>query len=292
MILMSTEIAQACGVQDVSCYDGQAVPDHIERTTFYVPPYMAGPHAFDIMRSMPSLQVCQLPTAGFDHAVPYLPEGAILCNAAGVHDASTAELVVALTLSSLRHVDDFARAMPRGAWMPGRFDSLADRRVLIVGYGGVGRAVAARLAGFECTVIAVARTARDGVHAMAQLPDLLPLADVVVLTVPLDDSTRGLVDAAFLARMRDGALLVNASRGPVARTEALLAEVGRLTFALDVTDPEPLPADHPLWRAPGVLISPHVGGNSSAFLPRVAALVNAQLQRWRSGEPLVNVIVS
>lgn len=292
MIVMSTEVADACGLDDVVLYDGDVIPAGIERASFYVPPYMAGPQAFEIMREMPALQVCQLPTAGYDHALPFLPAGATLCNAAGVHDASTAELVVGLILASLRRIDDFARAMPDGRWSAARYDSLADRRVIVVGHGGVGRAIAARLAPFECEIVPVARSARAGVHGIAELPGLLPDADIVVLAVPLEASTRGLADTAFLARMKDGALLVNAARGPVVDTEAMVAEVGRLRFAMDVTDPEPLPPGHALWRAPGVLISPHVGGNSAAFLPRIARLVAAQIARWESGEPLAHVIVS
>ena len=158
-----------------------------------------------------------------------------------------------------------------------------------MGFGSIGRAIARRLRGFECEVVAVARTARevDGVpvHPVDALPELLPDADVVILIVPLTSATRGMVDAAFLARMRDGALLVNVARGPVVDTDALLAECasGRLRAALDVTDPEPLPADHPLWRTDGVLISPHVGGNTTAFLPRARRLVAEQVQRHRAG---------
>jgi phosphoglycerate dehydrogenase-like enzyme len=156
----------------------------------------------------------------------------------------------------------------------------------------VGAAVERRLAGFECEVLRVARRARDGVADLSALPDLLSRADVVVLTVPMTPETDGLVDATFLAAMRDGALIVNVARGPVVRTDALLDELqsGRLRAALDVTDPEPLPAGHPLWRAPGLLLSPHVGGNTSAFLPRARRLVADQVHRFVAGEPLINVI--
>jgi len=148
-------------------------------------------------------------------------------------------------------------------------------------------------------VLRVARTGRAGpdgqrVAGLDELAGLLPEADVVVLTVPMTDQSRGLVDAGFLSRMRDGALLVNVARGPVVRTDDLVAEVtsGRLRAALDVTDPEPLPPGHPLWSAPGVLVSPHVGGNTTAFLPRAARLVEAQLRRWAAGEPLAHVITA
>jgi phosphoglycerate dehydrogenase-like enzyme len=164
--------------------------------------------------------------------------------------------------------------------------------VLLVGYGAIGEAIEARLRPFEVEVVRVARRGRDGVHPIAELPRLLPDADVVILIVPLTAETRGLVDADFLARMKDGALLVNVARGPVVDTDALLAELtsGRLSAAVDVTDPEPLPADHPLWDAPNLLVSPHVGGASSAMWPRAHRLVRDQLHRFADGEPLANVM--
>lgn len=262
----------------------------LDRVGFYVPRYLGPPSDLALVAGMPQLQVVQLLTAGYDHARPHVPAGVTLANAAGVHDASTAELALALMLASLRGIDDFARAMPAGEWRAGRRAALADRTVVIVGAGGVGRSVADRVRAFEASPVLVARTARPGVRGAEDLPDLLPTADVVVLAVPLTEETRGLVDAGFLARMRDGALLVNVARGPVVDTPALLAEAGRIAAALDVTDPEPLPPDHPLWRAPGVLISPHVGGNTSAFLPRARRLVADQVGRWVRGEPILHVV--
>ena len=291
------DMAEAMGgVPDgmqVDVYDGDGdPPSSIDEVEFYVVPYMSGTGPLELMRDMPSLKVAQTLTAGVDNFLPLVPEGVTLCNARGVHDASTAELAVALTLGALRGLPEFVRAQERGSWEPDRYRSLADRTVLIVGYGSVGAAIERRLAGFECDVLRVARSAREGVAAMTDLPALLRRADVVVVVVPMTDETRGLVDAAFLAAMRDDALLVNVSRGPVVVTDALVAELGsgRLRAALDVTDPEPLPAGHPLWTSPGLLLSPHVGGNTSAFLPRAYALVADQLRRYQAGEPLANVI--
>lgn len=291
MIVLPREIAEHVGRDDVVVWDGDPL-DPPEQTRFYVPSYMAGEWAFDCMARMPRLEVCQLPTAGFEHALAHLPAGVTLCNARGVHDASTAELAVGLMLARLRRLDDMARAMQDGEFLHGRFDALADKRVVIIGAGGIGQALARRLEGFECEVVLVGRTDRPGVRALTSIDDLLPGADVIVLAVPLDESTRRLVDAEFLARLQDGALVVNVARGGIVDTDAVLAEAGRLSFALDVTDPEPLPPDHPLWRAPGVLISPHVGGNTTAFLPRIGRLVAKQVARWESGEPLSNIIVS
>lgn len=264
-----------------------------EDVVFYVPRYMGPTEDLALMSVMPHLKVVQLLTAGFDTALGHLPPGVTLCNAGGVHDASTAELAVGLILSSLRGIDDFVRTMPSGGWLHAKREALADKRVLIIGAGGVAQALRSRLSPFEVDVELVGRTGRPGVHAAAALPDLLGRADVVVLAVPLDDSTRGLVDTPFLARMRDGALLVNIARGPVVDTDALVAAVasGRIRAALDVTEPEPLPPGHPLWTLPGVLISPHVGGNTTAFLPRARRLVADQLVRFVEGRPLQSVVV-
>lgn len=264
-----------------------------------VPPYLDPHQRLELLDDLPRLKVVQLLTAGYDNVAPHVPSSAWLCNAGGVHDASTAELTLALILGSLRGIADFALAQQDSHWLPTRiWPALADRRVLVVGYGQVGKAIVRRLLPFEVEVTAVASRARPGddmvdvVHGIDELPQLLPDHDVVVVIVPLSPATTGLVDRAFLGAMQDGALLVNVARGKVADTDALVAETssGRLRAALDVTDPEPLPAGHPLWRTPGVLISPHVGGASTAFTPRAVALVRSQLSAYASGEPLRNVV--
>ena len=280
---------------EADVWDGAGdLPASRDEVELVVLPYMAGLAPARRIADLPALRVLQTLTAGVDDVRPLVPEGVTLCNARGVHDASTAELAVALTLASLRGIPEHVRAAERGQWAHDTRPSLADRRVLLVGYGAVGAAVEARLAGFECDVRRVARRARHGVAAFEALPDLLPWAEVVVLTVPMTDQTRGLVDARFLAALPDGALVVNVARGPVVVTADLLAEVrsGRLRAALDVTDPEPLPPDHPLWSLPNVLVSPHVGGDTTAFLPRARRLVSAQVRRYVAGEPLANVVSS
>lgn len=267
-------------------------PVDLAQVGFYVPAYMGSRKSLELIANMPNLEVVQLLTVGFDAALEHVPDHVTLCNAVGVHDASTAELAVALVLASLRGIDDFARAMPQGEWIHDRRPSLADRRVVIIGAGGVGQAIANRLNPFEAEVILVARSERPGVVAFSELPSLLPEVDIVILAVPLNASTKGLVDDSFLSQMRDGSLLVNVARGGVVDTQALVqhTQQGRIRAALDVTDPEPLPPQHPLWRIPGVLISPHVGGNTSAFLPRARALVEKQISRWQSGELLGHVV--
>ncbi len=282
---------------------GPDFPADPARCAFYVVPYMKGMEiAVRPLAAMTSLRVVQTLSAGIDHVTPGLGDvapGVALCNARGVHEASTAELALALVLASLRDLPGFVRGQDREEWRAGFYPSLADRSVLIVGYGSIGAAIDDRLAPFECARVArVARSARTTergpVHALTDLPALLPDADVVILSTPLTEETHHLADAGFLARMKDGALLVNVARGPVVDTKALLAEAasGRLKAALDVTDPEPLPAGHPLWHAPGVLISPHVGGSTSAFMPRAKRLMADQLTRFTAGEPLRNVVLT
>ncbi|MFF3908656.1 2-hydroxyacid dehydrogenase [Streptomyces sp. NPDC001848] len=282
---------------------GQDFPADPADCVFYAVPYMKRQDVkVRPLEQMRNLKVIQTLTAGVDDITAHLSSvvpGVRLCNARGVHEASTAELALALILASLRGIPGFVRAQAEGRWESGFHPALADRSVLIVGYGAIGAAIEDRLAPFEVARVArVARrernTARGLVHPLSRLSELLPDADVVVLVTPLTEETKGLVDAEFLARMKDGALLVNVARGGVVDTKALLAELesGRITAALDVTDPEPLPEGHPLWQAPGVLISPHVGGPTSAFWPRAQRLLSSQLNRFAREEPLEHVVLT
>jgi phosphoglycerate dehydrogenase-like enzyme len=263
-----------------------------------VPPYIGDRSGLSRLSRLSRLRLVQTLTAGYEDVLPHLPAGVALANAAGVHDASTAELAVGLSIAALRGLPAHVRHQSEGRWVPQFGTALADRRVLIVGYGGVGSAVHRRLQGFEVEVTPVAsrpRSAPDGtaVHGVDELSTLLPDHDVVIVTVPLTDATRGLVGADFLARMPDGALLVNVARGAVVDTDALLAEVrsGRLRAAVDVVDPEPLPSGHPLWAEPGFLLTPHVGGASSAFQPRAFALLRDMVTRVGSGRPPRNLVI-
>ena len=270
------------------------VPDSVTDVAFYVTPYAMGPEVGDVLERMSGLEVVQTLSAGVDNVRSRVPEGVTLCNGRGIHDTSTAELTLTLVLATLRDVPGMVRDQDQHRWNTRWRPSLADKQVLLVGYGAIGQAIEDRLLPNECEVVKVARTARETerghVHGFDELADLVPSADVVVLIVPLTDETRGLVDADLLARMKDGALVVNMARGPVVVAADLLAELhaGRLLAAVDVVDTEPLPADDPLWDAPGLLVSPHVGGATSAMWPRAHRLVREQLERYAAGEPLHN----
>lgn len=268
------------------------LPESAAEVEFYVPPFFPPPSALDAMAAMPRLRVVQTLTAGFDKVRPHVPAGAVLCNARGAHDASTAEWVVGAAIAVLRQFPYFATEQAAGRWSYRFTGTLAGATVLIVGYGSIGQAVERRLAGFDVRVRRIARSARDGVSPVSDLPVLLPEADVVILLAPVTQETRGMVDAAFLARMKDGALLVNAARGTLVVTDDLVAEVstGRLAAAMDVTDPEPLPPGHPLWTMPNVFITPHVGASTPYSEGEANKLVRAQAERYLAGEPLTNVI--
>jgi phosphoglycerate dehydrogenase-like enzyme len=246
----------------------------------------------ELLDALPRLQLVQLRSAGAEAYAGKLPAGVVLCNARGAHTPATAEWAVAATLAAQRGLPHYVREAAAGRWSPGSAHSLVGARVLVVGAGDIGRRIGAMMAGFDVELTWVARTAREGVHGFEELPALLPHADVVVLIVPVTPQTTGMVDAAFLAAMADDALLVNAARGVVVDTDALVAELtaGRLRAALDVTDPEPLPAGHPLWSAPGLLLTPHVGGAVPDTDARTTATITAQLERVLAGQPLQNVV--
>ena len=268
------------------------LPASAAEVEFYVPPFFPRSPSVAAMRRMPLLRVVQTLTAGIDKLRPQIPDGVLLCNARGVHDAGTAEWVVAAMLASIRRFPYFAAEQAAARWSSRFTGSLAGKTVLIVGYGSIGAAVERRLSGFDVEVRRVARSARDGVHPIGDVLGLLPEADVVVLLAPVTTETIGMVDAAFLAAMKDGALFVNAARGSLVVTTDLCDELqsGRLKAVLDVTDPEPLGPAHPLWTMPNLFITPHVAGSTPASGKPGLEFVRAQAERFRDGEPLLNVI--
>ncbi|WP_188743948.1 2-hydroxyacid dehydrogenase [Agromyces bauzanensis] len=280
---------------DVVVWDLSTPPpaDHLD---IVVPPYMGTARLLGALEHVWT-RLVQAQSIGYDDIAPALPPGHVYANAASVHETSTAELALTLTLAVQRGIPGFVRGAVEGRWAPALHASLADRRVMLLGYGGVGRAIEARLAPFEVELVRVASRARDDdtghIHGIDELPALLPGVDIVIVGVPLTAETTHLVDGAFLSALPDGALVVNISRGKIADTAAILAEAasGRLRFGLDVTDPEPLPQGHPLFALPNVLISPHVGGASSAMMPRMARLLRKQIERMLRGDEPVNVVL-
>lgn len=287
------------GVRIEVCPDATALPSDPADVRFWVPPFTQTVRATSLLPKFADLEVVQLLSAGADNWIGQVASGVRLCDARGVHDAPVAEWVLGATIGALRQFPAFARAQEHQQWgAPGLVPTreLTGAKVLLVGAGSIGAAIERHLAPFGVTLTRVARTARpdEDVHGVEELPALLPAAEIVVLIVPLTEQTRGLVDAGFLAALPDGALLVNAARGPVVDTAALLTELasGRISAALDVTDPEPLPAGHPLWRMPNVLLTPHVGGAVRGLLPRAYGLAGAQLRRFAAGEKLINQVTA
>jgi phosphoglycerate dehydrogenase-like enzyme len=271
-------------------------PAPFQRADMVIPAYL---QSWKGLANLEGLKVglVQSLSLGYDGVAEILPKNMVFANAASVHETSTAELTMALILASQRAIPEFVRAQQAGTWSPSWRQSLADRTVLLVGYGGVGRAIEARLLPFETNVVRLALHERSDergpIYGRDSLKDLLPFADIVVVAVLLNEQTRNLVDADFLALMPDHALFVNISRGAVADAAALLAEAqsGRLRLALDVTDPEPLPQGHPLFALENVLISPHVGGMTSAALPRIGRLIQRQIERLQRGDEPLNVVL-
>ena len=266
----------------------------LSEITFYVPTYMGGQPALELTKKMPNLKILQMPNAGYDDAMEYVRDGMTLCNGKSIHDDSTAELAVGLIIASLRGFPDFVRNQDKSDWVHVKNKSINDRKIGIIGFGSIGTTIAKMLSGFAVEIIPFTQSGRDNTIAITDLDKHLPTLDVVILILPLTKESKHLFDAKRLSLMKDGALLVNVARGPIVETNALVKELnsGRITAALDVTDPEPLPKDHPLWRAKGVLISPHVGGNTTAFESRARRLIESQLNLLAEGKPLNNVIVS
>jgi phosphoglycerate dehydrogenase-like enzyme len=281
-------LAEVEGVTALRYDPAGELPAGADAAQVLVPPFLATGEAVSMVGKLPALRLVQLLTAGAESWVGRLPDGIALSDCRGAHGGATAEWIVTVLLAVYRHLPRFGRAQDEGRWDYHRTEELAGKQVLIVGAGDVAEHTVRRLAPFEVGTTLVARRARDGVHGIDEVHDLLPRFDACVVIVPLTDDTRGLVDARFLAAMPDGAVLVNAARGPVADTDALTAELvgGRLRAAVDVTDPEPLPPGHPLWTAPGLLLTPHVGGSVPLALTRAYRVVADQLAAVvRGGQP-------
>ena len=267
-------------------------PEILASIQFYVPPYMAGARALEPISQMSSLEVIQSPNAGVDDLLEILPSGVTLCNAQGVHDASTAELAIGLAISARRGFATFMANQVKGEWIHERRSALADSRVGIVGMGSIGSLIARQLEVFNVEVIGFSRSGSNSTKTMAEFDQLLPTLDVLILILPLTSQSHHLMNRVRIDAMKPGATLVNVARGGIVDTEALVDALnrGHITAGIDVTDPEPLPQGHPLWSAPNIIITPHVGGDSTAFNPRVRALIESQLKRFATGQPLENIV--
>jgi phosphoglycerate dehydrogenase-like enzyme len=241
---------------------------------------------------LPDLRLIQTLNAGYEQWLPLLPDGVMLSNGRGAHGGSSAEWVVAALLAIYRDLRLFNEQQSAGIWREKDTETLIGKRVVVLGAGDLGANLASRLAPFETEVTLVGRRARPGVHALADTGGLLPDVDVVVAMLPGNESTRHIIDAEFLAKLRDGTVVVNAGRGGSVDTDALLAELisGRLRAALDVTDPEPLPADHPLWSAPGLLLTPHVAGSTAGAWERAWAVAMRQIEVFGGGGKPPNLV--
>jgi phosphoglycerate dehydrogenase-like enzyme len=250
--------------------------------------------SYDSLKDLgPRVRHIQSQSLGYDGADGSVPAGVTFSNAVGVHEAPTAELAMTLILASQRGWPEVGRNQDSQKWERPTWPGLIGQRVLLIGVGGIGREFEQRIAGFDVALTRVARTARDDIHGVDELRDLLPTADIVVLAIPLNDDTRGLVDSAFLDLLPHGALVVNVSRGVIVDTDALVEHVrsGAVRAALDVVDPEPLPAGHPLWSLPGSLISPHLGGAVQSMNTRIDPLVLAQIDLLLRGERPKNIVI-
>ena len=264
----------------------------LDDVDFVVPDRRMRAPVLELLAREPERQrVIQTLTAGVDWLVGHVPQQVTVCNARGVFDAPLAEWVVGAILAMQRGLVQARDDQARGEWIEMEAPpELGGRRVVILGLGSIGTAIADRLRAFGVNVVGVARTARDGVHGLDELDQLLPGAEILVNVLPLTSATKGLLGARQLALLPEGALVVNAGRGRTIDSGALVAELqtGRLRAALDVTDPEPLPADHPLWALPNVLITPHMGGDSTETMRRAVELAGDQIRRFAAGEPLLN----
>lgn len=253
------------------------------------------PRILEVARQLDGLRVIQTMSAGVDRLVEEIPPGVTLCDAAGVHDVAVAEWVVLIILAAQRNLPAYLESQRSARWRTERLvgRDLVDATILLVGAGAIGRAIEQRLSPFGVRIERIARHPRAGVQPLADLGASVAKADVVVILLPLTDETQGTFDLTILAAMKPGALLVNASRGPIVDTAALTEAVlaGRIRAAVDVTDPEPLPDGHPLWSAPGAIITPHVASDVGREAERAWQLVYEQVERLATGQPLINQVV-
>ena len=264
----------------------------LSEITFFVPKYMSGKDGLRPTARMTNLKTLHLLMAGYEEALEFVKPGVQLCNGRGVHNASTAELAVGLAIASRRGFNDFIQAQDRDEWLHQSYPTLNDSKIAIVGYGSIGKTLEKYLSVYDVSITGYTRSGSDGSKKLSEFDADLSSFDIIFLILPLNPESNKFFDADRLAKMKDGALIVNVARGPIIDTDALVAELNsrRIYAALDVTDPEPLPVGHPLWSAPQCIITPHVGGDSAAFESRGKRLIEEQLKRLAAGESLLNIV--
>jgi len=278
---------------EVLLWDGRSEPPAgVEAVRVLIAGYAEKTFAPSGLARLPRLEVIQLISAGYDDWLPVLPAGVVLANGRGVHGASTAELAVAGVLALVRGLPFYLSEQAAHRWSPQHRGEISGRNVLILGSGDIGTRIAQALEVFGARVTPVGRTARPGVAGIESLPELLPQAEVVVLALPHTPQTDQLVGDDFLSALPDGAIVANVARGRIVDTDALVSHLrgGRISAFLDVTDPEPLPPEHPLWAMPNVIITPHVGGGTERWRERALTLIGDQLERLIDRRPLINVV--
>jgi len=271
---------------------GTPLPERALQAEFAVAPYGGAKHFFAVLPELRSLKVVQTLTAGVDWILPKIPAHIILCDAAGVHDIPVSEWIVGAILGAVKRFPEFRDAQREGRWAYGWVGDLEGSTILFLGYGSIAKATEKRLEPFGVHFLKVARTAREDIHALTELPQLLPQADVVVNLLPYTPQTDKLLGAEHFAAMKPGALFVNAGRGKTVDQDALVDSIRarRVRFVSDVTDPEPLPEGHPLWSLPEVFFTPHMAGSTHKLFERGFKLVREQVGRYVRGEPLINVV--
>jgi phosphoglycerate dehydrogenase-like enzyme len=293
------------------------IPDRLDHEV-QIDVWIPDPYTNRALRAWPWLRGVRLVLsmlAGTEWIPPLVGPHVTICNARGAHNISTAEWTIAAILAMLKYFPLYNDIQHEGRWKrrfelpphyaaisgdarplypPVMLEELTGKRVLLVGHGSIGKEIERMLTPFHVHLTRIARSARpqEAVHAVTELDSLLPSTEVIVLILPSTEETRGLIGAQQFASMRHGALLVNAARGPIVDTHALVDALrsGRVRAAIDVTDPEPLPDNHPLWTCPNVMITPHVGGSSPQFTPHALRIAAEELRRYIHGEPLQNVV--
>ncbi|MGJ8653082.1 MAG: D-2-hydroxyacid dehydrogenase [Opitutaceae bacterium] len=261
----------------------------------------------EFLNKASNLRWVQVSSAGVDRYLGIKPlmenDAIVMSNYRAVHGPAIADHAMAMLLSLTRNLNHYAASQRQGEWerdsAPNESIALHEKTMLVVGLGGIGSEIAQRANGFGMRVIGTRRSdspSPEYIERVGKPQDLLamlPEADVVALAVPLTDETENLMDSVAFEKMKPGAYLINIARGKVVNTDAMLQalESGRLAGAcLDVTDPEPLPDSHKLWKQPNVIITPHVAGRSEVTNERRSALLLENLRRFGTGEPLLNVV--